>query len=214
MMPCSPCCRRSRPATGSSQQYMGNDVKVVVAGHRAAAELHVALLYSTPAIRDHSFAEHALARVVANAYVDAKDVAIDTTLPVARVARTLLRLRRRLLSRDFAGRGPGGLRNGRGRRADGYASWCAAWTSPAGLEVGRGFIPRWWVAEPDTFLLYATSAADNSESSWSSSPTLMQKMSGGRPQGEPVALTSAGGFHDGRSRDDVGWPPGQAPQEP
>lgn len=69
------------------------------------------------------------------------------------------------------------------------------------LAVGPGFIPRWWVAEQDTFLVYTTSAVDNTQPQWTSSRTLLQKVSGGRPVGAPAALAAPGGFHDGRSLD-------------
>jgi uncharacterized protein (TIGR02171 family) len=68
--------------------------------------------------------------------------------------------------------------------------------------IGPGYIPRWWVdpAGLDTFLVYATSAVDNSQPQWASSRTLIQKMAAGEPVGAPVPLAE-GGFHDGRSRD-------------
>jgi hypothetical protein len=77
--------------------------------------------------------------------------------------------------------------------------------SPGGtpIAVGSGFIPRWWVdpATRDTFLIYATSASDNSQRQWKSTRTEMRKWSGGGPVGGPIAITEEGSFHDGRSRD-------------
>jgi uncharacterized protein (TIGR02171 family) len=74
--------------------------------------------------------------------------------------------------------------------------------SPAKL-IGPGFIPRWWVdpVAKDTFLIYASSASDNSQGQWASSQTLMQRVAGGEPSGAPSTLVSQGGFHDGRSQD-------------
>jgi uncharacterized protein (TIGR02171 family) len=74
--------------------------------------------------------------------------------------------------------------------------------SPARL-LGEGFIPRWWVdpAARDTFLVYASSAVDNTDPRWGTSRTLMVKIQAGAPAGEPSVLVSDGGFHDGRSRD-------------
>lgn len=72
--------------------FLGNDVKVVVAGHLAGSVLHVMAAYSAHAIRDHGFAEHALARVVSRGWGEARDVEIETRLEVPRVARTLFRL--------------------------------------------------------------------------------------------------------------------------
>jgi uncharacterized protein (TIGR02171 family) len=76
-------------------------------------------------------------------------------------------------------------------------------TAAAERLIGSGFIPRWWVdpIEKDTFLVYASSASDNSQSQWASSRTLMQKMAGDAPAGAPTVLVAEGGFHDGRSKD-------------
>ena len=68
--------------------------------------------------------------------------------------------------------------------------------------LGPGFIPRWWVdpAARDTFLIYATSASDNTQARWNGSRTLMQRMVAGMPVGDPIQLAE-GGYHDGRSQD-------------
>jgi hypothetical protein len=68
--------------------------------------------------------------------------------------------------------------------------------------LGDGFVPRWWVdpASRDTFLVYTTSAADNSQPQWKTGRTLGQKIQGGAPVGAPVVIAE-GSFHDGRSRD-------------
>ncbi|HLP42050.1 MAG TPA: SUMF1/EgtB/PvdO family nonheme iron enzyme, partial [Fibrobacteria bacterium] len=71
----------------------------------------------------------------------------------------------------------------------------------ASVDFGEGFIPRWWVAESDTFLIYSTTGEDNWRPQWTASRTLMRKVSGGAPVGPPVPLSPEGGFHDGRSRD-------------
>lgn len=70
------------------------------------------------------------------------------------------------------------------------------------LPLGPGFIPRWWVdpATRDTFLLYATTAADDLQSTWGQGTTHAQKMAGGRAVGAPAVLAQ-GAFHDGRSAD-------------
>ncbi len=75
-------------------------------------------------------------------------------------------------------------------------------SSRASLKIGSGFIPRWWVdpATGDTFLIYTNSALDNTQSAWSGTQTLMQKIQDGKAIGSPQTLTDAG-FHDGRSQD-------------
>jgi uncharacterized protein (TIGR02171 family) len=67
--------------------------------------------------------------------------------------------------------------------------------------LGPGFIPRWWVdpASGDTALIYTSSALDDLNPRWSGTRTLMLKLRGGVPQGEPTALDADGGYHDGRS---------------
>jgi hypothetical protein len=72
--------------------FTGNDVKVVAAGHRAGSALEIVTAYSAPSIRDHAFAEHALARFVSRAHGGLEEVVIETAIPVPRAARTLLRL--------------------------------------------------------------------------------------------------------------------------
>ncbi len=69
-------------------------------------------------------------------------------------------------------------------------------------SLGPGFIPRWWVdpAGGDTLLIYTTSAVDNLDPRWRNSRTLLRKLRGGKPMGEPIVLPGTGGFHDGRSR--------------
>ncbi len=70
-------------------------------------------------------------------------------------------------------------------------------------KIASGFIPRWWVnpQTSDTFLVYTTSAIDNSNSRWNASQTLSQKISAGKTVGPPTTLTAQGGFHDGYSGD-------------
>lgn len=76
-------------------------------------------------------------------------------------------------------------------------------------KVASGFIPRWWVgpesgeagARRDTFLVFTSSATDNTSPLWKSSQTLTQKMQGGIPSGPPGILSGIGGFHDGVSSD-------------
>jgi uncharacterized protein (TIGR02171 family) len=69
--------------------------------------------------------------------------------------------------------------------------------------IGPGFIPRWWVdpAAQDTFLVFTSSAGDNSQAQWDGTRTLAQRISGGHPIGEPQVWVADGAFHDGRSRD-------------
>jgi uncharacterized protein (TIGR02171 family) len=65
------------------------------------------------------------------------------------------------------------------------------------------FTPRWWIdpATNDTFIIYTNSAILNSDASWPGTVTKMQKISGGQPIGPPDLLQTAGGYHDGRSKD-------------
>ncbi len=71
------------------------------------------------------------------------------------------------------------------------------------VAIGPGFIPRWWVdpLRGDTALIYASSALDNLSPRWHATKTLLRRIHGGLPAGEPEVLTSNGGFHDGRSQD-------------
>lgn len=79
--------------------------------------------------------------------------------------------------------------------------------SPTGtkrvLAVPGAVIPRWWVhpASRDTFLVYATSARDNTEPAWASDQTYRVRVSGGAEAGNPVLVSPSGGYHDGLSGD-------------
>jgi uncharacterized protein (TIGR02171 family) len=73
--------------------------------------------------------------------------------------------------------------------------------APWKLGAEYAYVPRWWI-DPvvgDTFLVYVNSAVDNQNIAWPSTKTFLQKMSGGRPSGEPGALFTDGSFHDGLS---------------
>jgi uncharacterized protein (TIGR02171 family) len=88
----------------------------------------------------------------------------------------------------------------------GSAIYIRALTANGGQEaalIGPGFIPRWWVdpGNGDTLLIYTSSAVDNLSPRWKNSRTLTRKIRGGRAVGDAAALTSSGGFHDGRSKD-------------
>jgi hypothetical protein len=81
------------------------------------------------------------------------------------------------------------------RRLDGKAS--------PPIRIGPGFIPRWWI-DPDsheTFLVYTTSASDDSQDRWNATLTLMRKWAGSTASDDIVALVPDGAFHDGRSLD-------------
>jgi uncharacterized protein (TIGR02171 family) len=69
------------------------------------------------------------------------------------------------------------------------------------LAADTAYIPRWWVdrLRGDTCVIYTNSAVANSNPLWQSSKTFIQKISGGKPIGEPGIVTGQGGFHDGRS---------------
>lgn len=66
------------------------------------------------------------------------------------------------------------------------------------VPLGPGFIPRWWVdpASRDTFLVYSSSATDDTQAKWIVSKTFLQAWSGGVGKGEPMVLVEDGGFHD------------------
>ncbi len=74
--------------------------------------------------------------------------------------------------------------------------------APAPVEIGPGFIPRWWIdpATQDTFLVYSSSAVDDIDPRWPSTATWRRKMRGGSPEGAPLRI-AAGGYHDGLSAD-------------
>jgi len=65
------------------------------------------------------------------------------------------------------------------------------------------FNPRWWIdtAANDTFIIYTNSAVINDDPSWAGDQTKMMKLSAGTPVGSPITIESAGGYHDGRSKD-------------
>jgi uncharacterized protein (TIGR02171 family) len=100
-----------------------------------------------------------------------------------------------------------------------YAAWCTAGdgaegaaniyvrsldtltSTPFKLPCDSAFGPRWWVdpASPDTFLIFTTSATDNTSPAWALSQTRMWHISGGKTLGTWQTLANNGGFHDGRS---------------
>jgi uncharacterized protein (TIGR02171 family) len=69
------------------------------------------------------------------------------------------------------------------------------------LNADIAYDPRWWVnrAAQDTFLIYTNSSIDNASSLWRSTATFLQKMTGGKPAGNPRTLVSDGSYHDGLS---------------
>jgi len=72
---------------------------------------------------------------------------------------------------------------------------------PVKLPCDSAFEPRWWVdpATLDTFLIFTTSAIDNTSPTWMLSQTRLWRISGGKAVGAWQTLTTGGGFHDGRS---------------
>ncbi len=73
--------------------------------------------------------------------------------------------------------------------------------APVQLPCDSAFEPRWWVdpATLDTFLIFTTSAIDNTSPAWTNSQTRMWRVSGGVAAGNQQIVTASGGFHDGRS---------------
>jgi len=71
------------------------------------------------------------------------------------------------------------------------------------LPAPLGFVPRWWVdpSTSDTFVVYTNSGMDCDLTDWASTQTLKQKMSNGRPIGDPITIVANGSFHDGLSPD-------------
>ncbi len=69
------------------------------------------------------------------------------------------------------------------------------------LNADIAYVPRWWINKStnDTFLIYTNSSIDNADASWSSTQTFLQKMTGGKPAGNPQTLISNGSYHDGLS---------------
>jgi hypothetical protein len=66
------------------------------------------------------------------------------------------------------------------------------------LDLGNGAIPRWWTDGADTFLVWGTSAEDNTASDWGSGQTKAQQWSNGGLTGS-VQTWAPGSYHDGRS---------------
>jgi|WetSurMetagenome_2_1015567.scaffolds.fasta_scaffold01606_7 uncharacterized protein (TIGR02171 family) len=75
--------------------------------------------------------------------------------------------------------------------------------APQLLPLANACLPRWWVnpASLDTFLIYTTSAADNTSAGWTSAKTMMVKMSGSQTAGTPATVCGNGAYHGGRSAD-------------
>jgi uncharacterized protein (TIGR02171 family) len=71
------------------------------------------------------------------------------------------------------------------------------------LVSSFAYMPRWWVnpSTKDTFLVYTNSAIDNSLTEWNKTLTMQQKMTVGKPFGDPIILVPDGSFHDGISVD-------------
>jgi uncharacterized protein (TIGR02171 family) len=69
------------------------------------------------------------------------------------------------------------------------------------LPSDSAFEPRWWVdpSSLDTFLIYTSSAMDNTSLQWPATQTFKQQISAGSPVGTPQVLISNGSFHDGIS---------------
>jgi uncharacterized protein (TIGR02171 family) len=69
------------------------------------------------------------------------------------------------------------------------------------LTADTAYIPRWWMhpGTGDTGIVYTNSAVENSSSLWGNTKTYSQKMSGGRPSGDPEELIGTGSYHDGLS---------------
>jgi uncharacterized protein (TIGR02171 family) len=71
------------------------------------------------------------------------------------------------------------------------------------LAADTAYIPRWWVnrSSADTCIVYTNSALLNGSPLWKSTRTYVQKVSGGRPIGNPEILIADGSYHDGISVD-------------
>jgi uncharacterized protein (TIGR02171 family) len=69
------------------------------------------------------------------------------------------------------------------------------------LSDKNAFFPRWWV-DPilkDTFIVYASSAIFNTSLLWNSTKTFIQKISGGKPIGDPSSIANNGSYYGGLS---------------
>lgn len=71
------------------------------------------------------------------------------------------------------------------------------------LEEVPAFLPRFFedTVTRETFLVYTTSAVDNTLSSWNTTQTKMWKIVNGQAVGQPLTLDNSGSFHDGLSKD-------------
>jgi uncharacterized protein (TIGR02171 family) len=69
------------------------------------------------------------------------------------------------------------------------------------LVPDSAYMPHWRVNKltNDTFLVYTNSAIDNNLAGWGTTRTMLQKMSAGKPVGDPFVLIADGSFHDGVS---------------
>ena len=69
------------------------------------------------------------------------------------------------------------------------------------IAADSAYLPRWWVnpSTGDTCIVYTNSSVMNSTSLWSSTETLLQKVSGGVPAGAPRVLVADGSYYDGLS---------------
>jgi hypothetical protein len=71
------------------------------------------------------------------------------------------------------------------------------------LGPDTAYIPRWWInqATGDTFIVYTNSAMVNSSPLWKTTKTFLQRMSGGKPTGNPEELVSDGSYYGGLTAD-------------
>ena len=69
------------------------------------------------------------------------------------------------------------------------------------LPDKNAFFPRWWVdpLSKDTFIVYASSAIFNADLLWNSTKTLIQKIAGGKPTGDPRSIVNNGSYYGGLS---------------
>jgi uncharacterized protein (TIGR02171 family) len=75
-------------------------------------------------------------------------------------------------------------------------------TPLARLASDFAYAPHWWVNKStgDTFIVYTNSSIDNKLTEWSTTKTMLQKVTGGKPSGDPTTLVADGSFHDGLSQ--------------
>jgi uncharacterized protein (TIGR02171 family) len=132
------------------------------------------------------YIDYGASHPVIRQYLDRTDVHFPTISPDGKYVSFCTR-----------GEGFGGHSNIFVRSLDSLASPCTR------FPADSAFAPKWWIdgSSGDTCIVYASSFVDCDLPEWAVGKTYIQKVSGGKPVGQPRVLVDDGAYHDGLSRD-------------